>query len=89
MSLGQFYMGEKSVWGGVVEGKFRLWIWISNCSLRMKVPRARAHESLTRTGEKPKNSTTKGAGGVPQIWTWTWPKLNNILSSGYSTLVMN
>ena len=34
----------------------------------MKAPRARAHESSTRTGEKPKNSTTKGAGGVPQIF---------------------
>ena len=56
-------MGEKSVMGGVVEGKFRLWIWISNCSVRMQAPRARAHESPTRTGGKPKKSPTKGVGG--------------------------
>ena len=61
-------MGEKFVWGGVVEGKFRLWIWISNCSVRMKAPHARAHEITSRTGGKPNNSTTKGAGGVPQIF---------------------
>ena len=30
--------------------------------MRMRARRARAHESLTRTGENPKNSTSKGPG---------------------------
>ena len=55
MSLGQSYMGEKFVWGGVVEGKFRLWIWISNCSVRMKAPRAQ--------GENLKIQPPRGLGG--------------------------
>ena len=43
-------------------------IFEGNCSVRMKAPRARAHESSTRTGEKPKNSTPKGAGGYPKFF---------------------
>ena len=33
----------------------------------MKTPGARAREALMPTGRKPKNSTSKGAGGVAQI----------------------
>ena len=36
--------------------------------MRMKTPRARAREALMRMGGKPKNSTSKGAEGVPQIF---------------------
>ena len=53
-------MGEKFVWGGVVEGKFRLWIWISNCSVRMKAPRAQ--------GENLKIQPPRGLGGYPKFF---------------------
>ena len=59
MSLGQSYMGEKFVCGGVVEGKFRLWIWISNCSVRVKAPREK--------GKNLKNQTPRGLGGYPKF----------------------
>ena len=34
----------------------------------METPHARAREALMRTGGKPKNSTSTGAGGVPKIF---------------------
>ena len=34
----------------------------------MKTSRTRAREALMRTGGKPKNSTSKGAGGVPNFF---------------------
>ena len=60
MSLGQSYMGEKFMWGGVVEGKFRLWIWICNCSVRIKAPRAQ--------GENLKIQQPRGLGGYPKFF---------------------
>ena len=38
-------------------------------SARMKTPCAHAREALMRTAGKPKNSTSKGAGGYPKFFS--------------------
>ena len=35
----------------------------------MKTPRARAFEALMSLGEKPKNSTSNGLGGIPKLFS--------------------